>query len=141
MDEDAPTMDEDVVPFSVNLAAIPGDNAATDRANSASSINAIAAPTLPSMDDARPNSIGIPPSVDDINAPPDLVNRVDRAAIPADDAVTDRANSASSIDAIAVPILPSMDNARSKSVGILPSMDGLAALPDLVSSAGRSLLQ
>ena len=82
MDEDASTMGEDAAPFSVNLAAIPDDNAATDRANSVSSINAIAAPTLLFMDE------------------------------------------------------PSMDEARSKSVAILPSMDGLAALPDLVSSAG-----
>ena len=137
MDEDAPTipptMDEDAAPSSANLAAIPDDHAATDRANGAS----IAAPTPPPMDDARPNSVGVPPAMDDIDAiPPDLANRVERAAIPADDAVTDRANSALSIDGIAVPILPLMDDVRSKSVGILPSIDGLSALPKPASSAG-----
>ena len=141
MDEDAPTipptMDEDAAPFSVNLAAIPDDNAATDRANSASSINAIAAPTLPSMDDARSNSVGIPPSMDDIAAPPDLANRVDLAAIPDNVSATNCAKSALSINATAVSIFPSMDDARSKSaIGIPPSMDAILALPDPVSSAG-----
>ncbi len=87
MDEDASTMGEDAAPFSVNLAAIPDDNAATDRANSASSIN-LAAPTLPSTDDARSNSVGIPPSMDDLDPPPDLTNRSDRSATPAEDAAT-----------------------------------------------------
>ena len=96
MDEDAPTMGEDAAPFSVNLAAIPDDNAATDHANSASSINAIAAPTLLSMDDARSKSVGILPSMDGLAALPDLVSSAGTMLFMEEGAATDHFSSAPS---------------------------------------------
>ena len=114
MDEDASTMGEDAAPFSVNLAAIPDDNAATDRPNSASSINAIAVPILPSMDDACSKSVGILPSMDGLAALPDLVSSAGIMPFMDEGAATDHVSSAPSMLANA---------------GIPPSMDAKAAPP------------
>ena len=113
------------MPNRVNLAVIPDEDSATDRA---SSIDANAASTLPSTDKARSNSVGIPPSMDAKAAPPDLVSSA---------GIKPFMDEGAAIDHTSTPTPKANDNASTIAVAAIPlppSMDGHAA-PDGVNSA------